>query len=181
MLRFLIGLLTGIILAIAAPIVAVGGGFVNMSAAEGPGILEQTFGHLAFRRWVQTAAPEVGNPAPPTTETWLAGYAHYKDTCVHCHGAPGVEPSEWAKHMVPNPPDLSHANDEYTEAELFLVVHEGVRMTGMPAFGASHSDEEIWHLVRFVRDIEHLDEARKAELREVTRGGHEHEAPHPGT
>src|SRR5690554_3522477 len=105
MLRFIVGLLTGLVLAIVLPLVLIGAGVFDMSARGGPGFLEQVVSSWSMERWVERGAPVEVVSAPPTTESWERGFALYRQSCVQCHGAPGVEPSEWAKHMTPPAPD----------------------------------------------------------------------------
>ena len=84
--------------------------------------------------------------------------------CVTCHGAPGVDASEAGEGLNPPAPDLTTGKvQKRTDGELFWLVQSGIRMTGMPAFGPTHKDEEIWKIVAFLRRLPALspDEARE--------------------
>jgi mono/diheme cytochrome c family protein len=62
------------------------------------------------------------------------------------------------------------------DGELFWTIRQGVRMTGMPAFAPTHSDEEIWKIVTFIRHLPHLTPEEKEKLRSVTEEeAHHHE------
>lgn len=89
-------------------------------------------------------------PETPSQALMAEGAGHYADTCVHCHGAPGQDPAEWSRGMRPEPPHLTEAASEWTPEEIHWIVSNGLKMTGMPAFGQHHSSEEIVALTAFV-------------------------------
>jgi len=117
------------------------------------------------------------------------GFDHYKEMCVGCHGAPGVEPSETAKGLYPEPPDLADVIEELSSEELYWITKNGIKMTGMPAFGPTHSEEELWSIVAFLRQLPDLtpeeykamvegEEAQNHEHDHATDDEHHHEAGH---
>lgn len=77
------------------------------------------------------------------------GFIHYREMCVGCHGAPGIEQSEIGKGLYPNPPKLSGIVKDWTPQQLFWITKNGLKMTGMPAFAPTHSDAMIWAIVAF--------------------------------
>jgi mono/diheme cytochrome c family protein len=81
------------------------------------------------------------------------GFAHYKEMCVTCHGAPGVQPDETGKGLYPKPPDLAKSIKGWTPAQLFWITKNGIKMTGMPSFGKTHNDEKIWAIVAFIEKL----------------------------
>ncbi len=87
------------------------------------------------------------------------GFRGYREMCVICHGTPGGKPSPLAKGLNPEPPDLSEDEDQMSDAELFWVIKNGIRMTGMPAWGPSHSDAELWDIVAFVKTLPNMSAA----------------------
>src|SRR4029077_16739407 len=80
------------------------------------------------------------------------GLVHYHETCVVCHGAPGVAVSEIAEGMNPEPPELA-GEGSGRPGEDFWIVKNGIKMTGMPSFGVTHDDEKIWDLVAFLQQL----------------------------
>jgi len=76
--------------------------------------------------------------------------------CVGCHGAPGVSPSVVGEGLNPEPPDLSEVAAHMTPAEFFWITQNGIKMTGMPAFGPTHSDEELWGIVAIMQKLPEL-------------------------
>ena len=155
-------------------------GMVNVAATSGymPGA-EWFFGTLSERSIARHAASAVdsGEIVVPelTDEMASSGSSEYVEMCVACHGGPGVQRGEYGRGLKPEPPDLAHEAREMSAAELFWVVKHGVRHTGMPAFGPTHSDEEMWAVVAFV---EQLADMSPEQYRERTAGAaesHRHE------
>lgn len=87
------------------------------------------------------------------------GAGQYATMCSGCHLAPGYESSEIWKGLYPQPPQLPHGID-LTPAEIFWVVKHGLKFSGMPAWGKSHSDNEIWNVTAFVLKLPHLTAAQ---------------------
>jgi mono/diheme cytochrome c family protein len=84
------------------------------------------------------------------------GLIHYYEMCVVCHGAPGVKPSEIAQGLNPYPPELAEKAEPDEAAEFFWIVKHGIKMTGMPAFGVTHTDGEIWAMIAFLQKMPKL-------------------------
>ncbi len=81
------------------------------------------------------------------------GFEHYKEMCESCHGGPGKEETKLAKGLNPPAPDLSKSGQEMNAEELFWVTKNGIRMTGMPAWGKTHPDDKIWEIVAAVKKL----------------------------
>ncbi len=116
-----------------------------------------------------------------------SGAVAFDAMCAGCHGAPGRERSPVGAGLNPEPPDLAEAGmtSEEQLAEAFWVVKHGVRMTGMPAFGLTHHDDELWDLVAFVGELPSLSpHGYESMLREagvtLESGDHGHEPGHAG-
>jgi hypothetical protein len=85
------------------------------------------------------------------------GFNHYHAMCRLCHGAPGYEPSEFARGLYPSPPNLTSGRiQQWSDSQLYWIVKNGVKMTGMPAFGVTHDKEEMWGIVAFLRRLPKL-------------------------
>jgi mono/diheme cytochrome c family protein len=79
--------------------------------------------------------------------------------CTNCHGAPGVNWQKFSEGMDPDPPDLKDIVKEREPPQLFWVVKHGIKMTGMPSFGAiGAEDNEIWSIVAFLRKLPTVSE-----------------------
>ncbi|MFP5288082.1 MAG: c-type cytochrome [Thermoanaerobaculia bacterium] len=99
------------------------------------------------RRAEEVKAPPLDDPALIRT-----GLIEYHEMCVVCHGAPGVPISPAGQGLNPAPPLLADESGE-DAGELFWVTKNGIKMTGMPAFGVTHSDEELWAIVAFMKKM----------------------------
>lgn len=109
--------------------------------------------HLAFSRWafqtmfersVARRSATVALPDAITPSAVDAGARSYKAMCQHCHSGPGVRREEWASGMRPRPPFLAEAAAQWTLEETYWIAKHGIKMTGMPAFGATHDDQRLW-------------------------------------
>ena len=96
-------------------------------------------------------APDLSDPSMAEV-----GFSHYHEMCVTCHGAPGIQPSAIGMGLYPAPPDLAESAEEFTEAELYWTVKNGIKMTGMPAYGPTHPDIILWNIVAFIEDLPDL-------------------------
>src|SRR6266508_2169864 len=143
-MKVIVGILFGWLLVVAAIGLIVWSGSYNVAATNPPGRFEKKFAAFALNRAIQKRAPVRTNPFSKP-EDIRAGLAHYKENCVDCHGAPGVEESEFGEGLNPPAPDLTlPAMQRMRDGELFWVVSNGIRMTGMPAFSPTHKEDEIW-------------------------------------
>ena len=148
--------------------VALTAGLVDFSASTPPGRLEQRLATFALNRSIERHAPKVANPLARSPAAVAAGLVLFRTHCVDCHGAPGVDPTEAGASLNPPAPGLTLARVQArSDGELKWIVSNGVRMTGMPAFGASRSEEQVWQLVAALRRLPHLSpEERKVLAKE---------------
>jgi mono/diheme cytochrome c family protein len=182
-MKFLAGFLTCLILlALGAAAVAFTGSF-DVSASRPPGVLEKRVAGFALDHSVARRAPKGDNPQGKDPEALRTGMAHYKEMCVFCHGAPGVDASEAGEGLNPPAPDLTgNKTQKRSDGELFWILQNGIRMTGMPAFGGTHKDEELWKLVAFLRHLPALSpDEEKALKAGAPQGGEGQEHHHDST
>jgi mono/diheme cytochrome c family protein len=78
------------------------------------------------------------------------GFGHYNEMCVICHGAPGIEPSEMTKGLYPEPPRFYKSDDMPETDEAFWIIKYGIKLTSMPAFAPTHTDNNIWAITAFM-------------------------------
>jgi mono/diheme cytochrome c family protein len=111
------------------------------------------------------------NPVPATPEALRDGMAHFADHCSLCHGNDGSGSGEFAAGLYPKPPDLrAERTQELTDGELFYIIENGVRFTGMPAFGSGRGDgEDSWKLVHFIRRLPKLTPAELEAMKKLNR------------
>lgn len=130
--------------------------------------------HTAIVNWVLASArvnavrarvDDNGVPGDLTSEERIAaGAKSYRDMCVGCHGAPGVEQRPFAEHMLPKPPDMKAVAEFWSAAEIHWILDHGFKMTGMPAWGPVVEPETLWDLAAFVQAYPEIDAARFATL-----------------
>jgi len=88
-----------------------------------------------------------------------AGAGLYDEMCTGCHLGPGVERSELSQGLYPSAPELAQG-DDLSPAEQFWVIKHGVKLTAMPAWGKTHSDDLIWDMVAFIRQMPKMSPAQ---------------------
>jgi mono/diheme cytochrome c family protein len=153
------------VLALIGAGIVVGAGLVDFSATAPPSRLEERAAQFALNRSIARHAPSRKNPLGDSPEAVTAGLVLFRAHCVSCHGAPGVDPSEEGASLNPPAPGLTLARVQARpDGQLFWVVSHGIRMTGMPAFGPSRSEQEIWQLVAALRRLPQLSDAEKRAL-----------------
>ncbi len=128
-------------------------------------------------RWVLVTAREKSVKrraksivVPPTKglEQIDNGFRSYQDMCVACHALPGTKASPVEKGLNPEPPELLEVAEHMSAAEIFWVIKNGIRMTGMPAWGITHSDEELWDIVAFIKAMPGMSESDYRRLDQQT-------------
>jgi mono/diheme cytochrome c family protein len=94
----------------------------------------------------------------------MVGAVHFDATCRKCHGAPGRPQEEFAEGLYPKPPSLTESAGELDRKEIFWVIDNGLKMTGMPAFGGNHEREEIIGMTVFIKKLPAFDEQGYAQF-----------------
>jgi mono/diheme cytochrome c family protein len=126
--------------------------------------------HATMLRWVEVHSPRSETPPAFTAQQVDAGFRDYDVACVACHGGPGVNRAEWVKGLNPTPPYLLDVTTRLSPAELHTILHRGVKMTAMPAWGATRTDAQLWDLVAFLEAMPSLTPADYARMRCRARG-----------
>jgi mono/diheme cytochrome c family protein len=159
----------GIFVALAIVMVA---GLVSIRQARGFSAREQP---TAVERWLAREARSVAlpaaaksrvNPIPDSPEVIAEGSAHWADHCFSCHANDGSGDTLLGKRLYPPAPDMRlPATQQLTDGELFFIIQNGIRLTGMPAWssGSNHDEEDSWKLVHFIRHLPQITlEEKKA-------------------
>lgn len=103
------------------------------------------------------------NPISVNEENLKAAVGTYKEFCARCHSTPGGDPSVYGQSFYPQAPQLLEGRPNYTDAQLFWLIKHGIRNTGMPAWGAMLSDDEIWQLVSLLANSHDLPPSVESE------------------
>jgi mono/diheme cytochrome c family protein len=154
--------LIAIVLVTAAGSVALRGG---ISARPGPSAAEAALARHIRHLLVPASARALQNPLPLTDHVLARARAHFADHCASCHGNDGKGNAQIGRALYPRSPDLTAAaTQSLSDGELFYIIENGVRFTGMPGWGAAGRPEESWELVHFIR---HLPRVKDRELSEM--------------
>jgi len=140
--------------------------------------LDLTYWLLNTARVQSIKAHAAGIPVPAGFDDQaiiLIGTEHFAAHCAVCHGAPGVPKGDIARGLYPAPPNLSNAVQLYSSAELFWIVKNGIKMSGMPAWN-DHSDPELWAIVAFLKKLPSMSEQDYAKqvMASMANGAHDH-------
>jgi mono/diheme cytochrome c family protein len=145
-----------IALALAVAVVIVGWNQIRLDALHEPDRVE-TFLATVVKRFLVSRSSREGIPPPPSNlqESIAEGDKLYASDCSMCHGSDGHTPSDFGRWMYPRASDLtSPLVQRYSNRELFWIVKNGIRLSGMPAFGRVESEDHIWHLVNYLRTMQ---------------------------
>ncbi|MBI2834910.1 MAG: cytochrome c [Acidobacteria bacterium] len=119
-------------------------------------------------------AKEQVNPYGNEPNAWRQAVAHFEDHCAMCHGSDGRGRSEIGKNLYPKAPDMTRPRTQgLSDGELYYIIDNGVRFTGMPGWGGEDSPEEMWKLVSFIRHLPNYTAEEMEEIQGAGQGGQE--------
>jgi mono/diheme cytochrome c family protein len=131
----------------------------GVSAKEQPGRVEEFLARRVRNMAIARRAKSLANPVEYSGEVIADGRAHFADHCAVCHGNDGSGNTPIGRGLWPKAPDmrLPHTQN-LSDGELFWIIENGIRFTGMPAWssGTKESETASWHLVHFVRRLPRL-------------------------
>jgi mono/diheme cytochrome c family protein len=120
---------------------------------------------------IPAAARAKANPLPANAANLHEGLEHFADHCAMCHANNGSGDTPIGRGMYPKPPVLRDARTQsLSDGELFSIIQNGIRFTGMPAFGGAggdHDDQDSWRLVQFVRHLPKITDKELAEMEKL--------------
>ena len=162
----LLAALVGIALAAGAFIVTTG-----VSARPDPIALEALTARTVRGIAIRMRVGGLSDPVPVTEATVMEGMEHFADHCSVCHGNDGSGNTEMGRGLYPRAPDMRlPATQNLSDAELFYIIENGVRLTGMPgwATGTKAGETSSWHLVHFIRHLPKLTAAEVEHMEQFT-------------
>lgn len=145
-----------VVVAVVVGIAAIHHGF---SARDEPTAMETVVARMVRNLAVPAAMKSAKNPFAATPEVLAEAEAHFADHCATCHANNGSGTTEMGRNMYPKPPDMRHRQtQELTDGEIYSIIHNGIRLTGMPAWGEGdrQADQDSWKLVVFIRHLPQL-------------------------
>lgn len=138
----------------------------GLSARAEPGAAEEFAARIARDLALAGDAKTKPNPVPESAGVLAEARAHWADHCATCHANDGSGRNTMGQQMYPPAPDMrAEGTQKLTDGELFYIIENGVRLTGMPGWGGSrHSEQDSWKLVRFIRHLPSLSQAEISEM-----------------
>ena len=143
----------------------------GFSAREEPSRVEAFLARHARRIATPPGAKSLQNPYPATSESIAGARHHFVEHCSACHALDGSGNTVFGRNMYPKVPDLRDQQPQVlTDGELYYIISNGVRFTGMPAFGGEDSPQSIWELVTFIRRLPKLSPDELKEMQRMASG-----------
>jgi mono/diheme cytochrome c family protein len=162
-------------LGVAALLVLTGAGFGlwttvgrGFSARDEPSAPEAGVARFMRRLAVPRATRAARNPITLTPDVLKDAREHFADHCASCHGNDGRGQTTLGRNLYPKAPDMSAAvTQSLSDGEIFAVIENGIRLTGMPAWGdgSATSTRATWGLVHFIRHLPRIDAKELDEMR----------------
>ena len=165
-------LLVGLFVLLAVLAVAMIGWMLRngFSAVDQPSAMEAFMATTMRRLAVPSDLEDTMNPLPLTPEILAEGRAHFADHCATCHGNDGKGQTAMGPNFYPKVPDMTaEATQSQSDGALFATIENGIRLTGMPAFGGGTAESAYgtWGLVHFIRHLPKITPQELAEMAEL--------------
>lgn len=169
MTRRALALWTAILVFVAAAATATLAVRRGFSARDNPSWVETFVARTARSMAVPAKAKRLKNPVPKSSENLAEAKAHWADHCTSCHANNGSGETEIGRNLYPKAPDMRlPATQGLSDGELYYTIQNGIRLTGMPAWGqAGDNDEESWKLVQFIRHLPQLTAEEEREMEKL--------------
>lgn len=164
MVPLVVVIVAGLVVAAAASLLHDG-----LSARAKPSALETAIAGAMRGMAMPRAMRDAKSPVANSPDALRAGMLHFADHCAICHGNDGSGDTMMGRGMYPKPPDLRAAETQKkTDGEIFWIIENGVRLTGMPGFGGEVGEhvgtEDSWKLVQFIRHLPALTAQERMEM-----------------
>jgi len=144
----------------------------GLSARATPTAMEALLARNARHLAIPANARNEHNPVTPSNQNLQEAMAHFADHCATCHGNDGSGDTLYGKGLYPKPPDLRlPETQKLSDGELYWIIENGVRFTGMPSFGGVHKLHDSWKLVLVIRHLPQLTTEERAEMEHYNRKG----------
>jgi mono/diheme cytochrome c family protein len=98
-----------------------------------------------------------------------AGFIKYQNDCVWCHGTPMSYPGKIGKGLNPDPPKLWESAKELSAGEMYWVIKNGIKMTGMPYWSHEYRDEDTWSVVAFLKQLPNISEQQYRQMMQTAK------------
>ncbi|HUQ49149.1 MAG TPA: cytochrome c [Terriglobales bacterium] len=142
----------------------------GFSAREQPSAMEAIMARTMRSLATPSTAKALKSPLKNSPENLQMGLEHFADHCSVCHSNNGDGDNMYGRNMYPKPPDLRQSlTQDLTDGEIYFIIQNGIRLTGMPAFGQPNrtDDQGSWQLVQFIRHLPRLTPDQEAEMKRL--------------
>lgn len=160
---------TLVIIAVLAPVTALGviySGVYNVAATQKHWPPVSWLLNKTVHNSIKARAGDIDVPELGSREQMYTGINNYQAMCAGCHAPPGAEPTALAQGLYPEPPNLAHTAGHHSAAYMFRAIKYGIKASGMPAWGPTHSDDDLWSLVALITQFPYMDGADYVTLRQ---------------
>jgi len=165
MIRFIAGVVSTLVVLALGVFVAVKFGLVPATADVPPPTMEKMMAHMSLDATIDRDAPQPPYPVASSDAAIIAGAKLYTTNCAVCHGTGVGEPTNIAKGFYIRAPQfVKHGVDDDPEGETYWKIEHGIRFTAMPSYKGNLTEEQIWQLTYFMKNLpDHLPAQAKAE------------------
>uniref|UniRef100_Q02BX0 Cytochrome c domain-containing protein n=1 Tax=Solibacter usitatus (strain Ellin6076) TaxID=234267 RepID=Q02BX0_SOLUE len=164
-MKFLLGMIMGVLLVPLGAFLYIRQGYAPVATSAPMLPLERQVTSMALRARIAKEAP-VNSPMSPNEENLVAGVRIYRDECAVCHGMRDESRTMIAKGLFPHPPALLHGKGVTDDppGHTWWIVRNGIRLTGMPGFAGSLTDDQIWQVSLMLANADKLPPGAAAAL-----------------
>lgn len=159
MKSFLYGIIFTVLFVLAVGFLFIKRGYLSTEADQPPPGFEKKFAMTVVDASVDRHAPDRKNPIQPTDENLVEGAKIYLNHCAGCHGLPSNPDSQFGHSFYPPVPQFFTEAPDMPDNQNFYVTQHGTRWTGMPTWGKTLSEQQIWTVVTFLSHVERLPPA----------------------
>jgi mono/diheme cytochrome c family protein len=165
---FILGIIFTVLAAAAAAYGMIRTGTIPANADERPPGIEAWAARMSLHATLRRSAPQGDNPLSVNDKDLLAGIKLYAQNCAVCHGDSTGNATNVAKGLYQKPPQLGkHGVEDDPDGVTLWKVQHGIRWTGMPAYGKTLTDRQLWQLTLFLKHMDHLPPAAQKAWQQV--------------
>lgn len=156
MRKFIAGVIVTLIVIAGGLYLYVSRGSFPIGADNAPSKMERHLANMAMDEYIDRHAPQQPNPFEPTSANLIEGATEYEQHCALCHGGAAARTSPLGKRFNPHAPQLLNQIPDDEDWHLFFAVKHGIRLTGMPAWEGTLSDDQMWKVIAFIKHSDKL-------------------------
>lgn len=134
-------------------------GLFDVSAIPNPGKMEQHMANMSLDAAVDKRAPQGPNPVPLNDDVLIDAAKEYEEHCAMCHGSQNPHAMEFGDKLSPRAPNLLRRGDRDPDGNIYWIIANGIRMTGMPSWKEHLSSDEIWSIVHLLKNVKNVSPA----------------------